>query len=70
MASFILIPPCLAFPDNLHGVEHEDEHFLMNFIHRKVPGCNSIKRDYFRRCPNVVDKWFNEKVVEANNVSY
>jgi hypothetical protein len=44
MASFIPIAPCLPFADDLHGVEHEDGYFSMTFGHRKVPGCEIIKK--------------------------
>jgi hypothetical protein len=70
MASFIPIPPCLVFADDLHGVEPKDKHFLRNFIHRKVPVCKNIQIDHLQRCQNVKEKWFNEKMLEANNVSY
>jgi len=70
MASFIPITPCLPVADDLHSVEHEDGHISKTFAHRKVPGCKKIKKHQFRRRQDIKEKWFNEKVVETNNVSY
>jgi hypothetical protein len=47
--AFISIPPYSASSNDYHGVEHEDAHFSVNYVHSKIPGCKMIKKYQLRQ---------------------
>jgi len=44
MVAVIPIPPFPALSNDLHGVEHKDADFSVNYVHSKILGCNKINK--------------------------
>jgi acid stress-induced BolA-like protein IbaG/YrbA len=49
MVAVIPISPFPALSNDLYGVEHEDAHFAVNYVHSKIPGCDKIKKHQLRQ---------------------